>query len=246
MKHNYLDRYANLESPLHAMDARTKLAGFTALILAALSIPANRGEVFFAYFVFAAILMGVSQIPLSYIAGRILILLPFVALAALAAPLRAAGHSEWFLALLLRSVLSLILLVLLTNTTPFAELVRALRSFGCPRTLTANLSFLYRYAFVLTDEVLRMRQARACRQTAPMPLRRELKTLGAMLGVLLIRSFERAESMYMAMLSRGYSGEIPTLAPRRFGPRDLAFLALIAAFIGGGVAASRAFQNAAP
>jgi cobalt/nickel transport system permease protein len=94
-----------------------------------------------------------------------------------------------------------------------------------------NLSFLYRYLFVLVEEVLRMRQARDCRRVARAPMRVEMKLLGSMLGTLLLRSFERAERMYHAMLSRGSSGEFPILAPRRFTWRDVAFLAGLISFV---------------
>jgi len=53
-----------------------------------------------------------------------------------------------------------------------------------------------------------------------------------MLGTLLLRSFERAERMYQAMLSRGSAGDYPVIAPRRFSWRDLAFLAGTALFVG--------------
>jgi cobalt/nickel transport system permease protein len=221
VKHNFIDRYAGLDSPLHLMSARSKLVGFTALIVAVLCIPQQQGFAFFAYFFLTAIMMGISQIPLGYIVGRTLVILPFIVLAGLASPWRGI---EAFTFLILRAVLCLMLLILLTNTTRFVELLRGLRKLGCPRILVLNLSFLYRYLFVLMEEVMRMRQARDCRRVGKAPMKQELKLLGSMLGTLLIRSFERAERLYQAMLSRGYSGELHVQAPRRFSWRDLAFL----------------------
>ena len=131
----------------------------------------------------------------------------------------------------MRSMLCLLFLILLTSTTPFAELLRGLRKLGCPRILVLNLGFLYRYLYVITEEVLRMRQARDSRRVGRAPLLAELKLLGSMLGTLLLRSFERAERMYHAMLSRGFSGQFPVLTPRKFTWRDLTFLAGIALLI---------------
>lgn len=231
MKHNFIDRYAGLDSPLHLLDARSKLIGFTGLIVAVLYIPAGKTFTFFAYFFLLAIFLGISQVPLSYVVGRTILLLPFVALAGLAAPSRWGLNGAQFNALLLRSVLCLMILILLTNTTRFAELLRGLRKLGCPRILVLNLGFLYRYLFVLLEEVLRMRQARDCRRVGRAPMVRELGILGSMLGTLLVRSFERAERMYQAMLSRGYSGDFPILAPRRFTWRDPLFLMGLAAVV---------------
>jgi cobalt/nickel transport system permease protein len=231
MKHSFIDRYAELDSPLHALEARTKIVGFTALTAAVLMLPPAAGTSFLLFFFLVAILMGVSQIPLEFIAGRTLMILPFVLLAAIAAPWRNDIGFAWFSALLTRSLLCLVFLVLLTNTTRFAELLRGLRRMGVPRVLVLNLGFLYRYIFVLADEIMRMRLASECRRVGRLPLRRELSLLTSMLGTLLLRSFERAERMYQAMLSRGYSADFPVAAPRRFSWRDLVFLFLVALFL---------------
>jgi cobalt/nickel transport system permease protein len=228
MRHNFIDRYAALDSPLHILEPRTKLLAFTALIVGVLSIPATNGFLFFIYAFAIAIMMGFSQVPLNYIAGRTLLLLPFILLASLAAPWK--GYFG-FGALLVRAILCLILLILLTNTTRFAELLRGMRKLGCPQILAMNLSFLYRYLFVLTEEAMRMKQARDCRRTASAPFKEELKLLSSMLGTLLIRSFERAERMHSAMLSRGYSGDFPVVSPRKFSWHDLAFLSAVTLFI---------------
>jgi cobalt/nickel transport system permease protein len=237
VKHNFIDRYADLDSPLHQLDARTKLVGFTALIVAILAIPPGAGLIFFAFCFLAAVFMGISQVPLGYILGRSLLLLPLVLLAGLARPWQDGFDRAFFSTLVLRSILSLIVLVLMTSTTPFTELLRGLRKLGCPAVITLNLGFLYRYIFVLTEEVLRMRQARDCRRVGRTTAAAELKLLGSMLGTLLVRSFERAERLYQGMLSRGYSGDFPVCRSHRFGWRDLVFIAILAPFI---VAAIRA------
>jgi cobalt/nickel transport system permease protein len=228
VKHSFIDRYAMLDSPLHILESRSKLLAFAALIVCVLSIPASHGYLFVACFFATAILMGISQIPLGFIVGRSLLILPFIVLASLAAPWKGwSGLS----ALFVRAVLCLILLILLTNTTRFVELLRGLRKLGCPKILVVNLSFLYRYFFVLTEEAMRMKLARDCRRVRRAPLFQELKILSSMLGTLLIRSFERAERMHGAMLSRGYNGDFPVTSPRRFSWRDGVFLAVVAAFI---------------
>jgi cobalt/nickel transport system permease protein len=231
MKHSFVDRYADLESPLHLLEARTKILGFVALIVAVLCIPGNRGGAFFGYFFLTAILMGISQIPLTYVVGRTMVILPFILLAGISLPWKEQGGLTGFGILFLRSILSLTFLILLTNTTRFSELLRGLRRLGCPRILALNLSFLYRYLFVLTEEVQRMRMARDCRKVGRASLRDEARLLSSMLGALLLRAFERAERMYQAMLSRGFTGDFPVLEPRRVSWRDLAFLATLGLFI---------------
>jgi cobalt/nickel transport system permease protein len=130
VRHNFIDRYAALDSPLHILESRTKLVVFTALIVAVLCIPAGSGSLFFFYFFATAILMGISQIPLGYIVGRTLVILPFIVLASLAVPWR--GYAGLWI-LFVRAILCLMLLILLTNTTRFVELLRGLRKLGCPQ-----------------------------------------------------------------------------------------------------------------
>jgi cobalt/nickel transport system permease protein len=232
VRHNFIDRYASLDSPLHSLEARTKIIGFLALTVAVLWVPADRSGIFFGYFFMAAILMGISQIPLGYFIARALVLLPFVLLAALAAPGKGDFNPGVLGVIVLRSTLCLINLLILTGTTPFPELLRGLRRLGFPRVLVLNLSFLYRYLFVLTDEAMRMRQARECRRVGRASVRAEMAILGSMLGTLLLRSFEHAERMYQAMLSRAYIGEFHVLAPREFTWRDFVFLGGVAVTIG--------------
>lgn len=228
MRHNFIDRYAALDSPLHILEPRTKLLAFTVLIIAVLCIPMGSSSLFIAYFFLTAILMGISQVPLNYIVGRTLLILPFIVLASLALPWKGyAGIGILFV----RAVLCLMLLILLTNTTRFIELLRGLRKLGCPQILVMNLSFLYRYLFVLTEEAMRMKQARDCRRVGRAPLLEELRLLSSMLGTLLIRSFERAERMHGAMLSRGYSGDFPVISPKKFSWHDLAFISGVTLFV---------------
>jgi cobalt/nickel transport system permease protein len=229
VRHSFVDRYGALDSPLHALDARTKIVGFVALTAALLALPPGRVAPLAAMFVLVAALLGVSQIPLGYVVRRSLVLLPFVALAALGAGRHALDGG--LAALLARSLLALAILVLLANTTRFPELLGGLRRLGCPRVLALNLGFLYRYLFVLTEEVLRMRQARDCRRVRRAAPLEEMRLLGGMLGSTLVRSFERAERMHQAMLSRAFAGEFRVLDRRRFGWPDLVFLAVIGSAI---------------
>jgi cobalt/nickel transport system permease protein len=57
-----------------------------------------------------------------------------------------------------------------------------------------------------------------------------------MVGSLFLRGFERSERIYLAMLSRGYTGEVRTLALDPLTPRQRALLgaglALLAMLLG--------------
>jgi cobalt/nickel transport system permease protein len=103
-----------------------------------------------------------------------------------------------------------------------------------PAVLTATISFMYRYLFVLVDEAMRLQTARAARSVGTgRTVWWRAQVLGGMIGSLFIRSYERSERIYAAMLSRGFAGEVRTLTRLTWQARDtwvgLAWVAALAA-----------------
>lgn len=107
--------------------------------------------------------------------------------------------------ILFKAYLSVLCMILLVNTTKFCDLLSGLEKLKFPRIITMILSFMYRYIFVIQDELMKMKQAKECRSISRAK-RRDFKAYAFMLGVLFIRSFERAEAVYLAMCSRGFNG----------------------------------------
>jgi cobalt/nickel transport system permease protein len=124
--------------------------------------------------------------------------------------------------IVVKSWLCILSLILLSATTKFTALLKGLKQLGIPKVMVLILSFMYRYIFVLVDEVMRMRRARDSRNFGGGRLR-QLKTLGNMIGTLFIRSYERGERVYVAMLSRGFDGEVRTLHKLSFKQADAYF-----------------------
>jgi cobalt/nickel transport system permease protein len=135
-----------------------------------------------------------------------------------------------FVSILTKSWISVQMAILLVTVTSFPDLLWSLRALHIPQPLVAIVSFMYRYLFVLADEVLRMLRARAARCATAHDLRSggtlwwRGKVAGQMAGSLMIRSFERSERIYSAMLARGYRGQIHVLEQPHLHRGD--FLAL--------------------
>ena len=70
MKHAFLDKYAGLESPVHALDARAKIVAFFTLIVLCVSTPPDRWEAFAGYFAFLALVGAASTVPPVHILRR--------------------------------------------------------------------------------------------------------------------------------------------------------------------------------
>jgi cobalt/nickel transport system permease protein len=126
-----------------------------------------------------------------------------------------------FATVVVKAWLSVLVSGLLVVTTPFPDLLKAMRSLHIPLVLTATISFMYRYLFVLVDEATRLQAARAARSVGTgRTVWWRARVLGGMIGSLFIRSYERSERIYAAMLSRGFAGEVRTLTRLTWQARD--------------------------
>jgi len=239
MGHTFLDRYYRGTSLIHHLDPRLKLLATLAFILVASSTPPRAWPAFglLAVLVLAAILA--SHIPPVEVLKRSLITLPFAGMIALSLPFTQGGQSVWTWrpfgweltvtgeglllcgAVLAKAWLSVLAAALLLASTSLFDLLQAMRALHVPAVLISTMSFMYRYLFVLGEEAGRLQTARAARSAGPGGgLAWRTRVLGGMIGSLFIRSYERSERIYAAMLSRGFAGEIHSLARLAWQRRD--------------------------
>ena len=120
---------------------------------------------------------------------------------------------EFFASVLIKSWASVTAAVVLTSTTPAFQLLAALRALKIPQILVVVVMLMYRYLFVLVDEAQRMMRSRAARSArigrgSGGSLVWRAQSAGGMAGSLFIRTMDRTERIYMAMLARGYDGTI--------------------------------------
>jgi cobalt/nickel transport system permease protein len=148
-----------------------------------------------------------------------------------------------FMTILLKSWLSVQVALLLAFTTPFHELIDALRELRIPRVMVGIISFMYRYLGVLSEEATRMNTAKASRSAVPAGARGggsiawRARVTGNMVGSLFLRSYERSERVYAAMLARGFDSEFRHASLRRITPIEIGafvvFVTAVAAFVAG-------------
>ncbi|MGC8826320.1 MAG: energy-coupling factor transporter transmembrane component T, partial [Anaerolineae bacterium] len=126
-----------------------------------------------------------------------------------------------FLSVMVKAWLAVLMSGLLVGTTPFPKLLKAMRALHVQAPLVSTISFMYRYLFVLVDEAMRLQTAREARSVGSgRTVWWRAKVLGGMIGSLFIRSYERSERIYAAMLSRGFAGEIRSLDQLTWQKRD--------------------------
>jgi cobalt/nickel transport system permease protein len=246
MHHAYIDKFAYQDSPVHRLDSRVKLVVlviFTALVI---SVPRHSLSILACYAVGPFAMLVVGGIPIKFALKHVVIVSPFVLVLAASCilygrvpavvefgPFTVHTTAGWlqFFNILAKFIITMLALIALVSTTRFAELLRGLEKLYVPKLLVIQLGFLYRYIFVLIDSVHHVLRARAGRKLRYLGAKAELKTAGAMVGSLLIRSINTAERVSMAMQARGFDGTFRTYSRMQITAGDYLFCAAAGCFL---------------
>ncbi|MDD5724021.1 MAG: cobalt ECF transporter T component CbiQ [Syntrophales bacterium] len=233
----YLDRLSYQDTFVHNLDPRVKLITTMLFLFAVVSFPKYEIVALFPFFLFPVLLLTIGEIPLLFILKKVALVSPFAVFIGIFNPLLdpvqvtvlpgltlSAGWFS-FCSILLKFLLTVSTALLLIATTSFPGVCHALRQIGVPSLFVSQLLFLYRYLFVLAEESMRIIRARDMRSYG----RRGtgVKVFVRIVGMLFLRTIERAERVYYAMLSRGFQGDMPALRNFRITAADLAFTASV-------------------
>jgi cobalt/nickel transport system permease protein len=246
MHHAYIDKFAYQDSPIHRLDSRVKFIAALVFTAVVISLPVTSVSILACYAIgpFAVLVLG--GIPVRFVFKQILLVSPFVLILALSSalydktPVTAAfGPFSWqtslgwlrCFAIMGKFVITMLALISLVSTTRFSDLLVGLRWMRVPKLLIIQLGFLYRYIFVLIDRAHHILRARAGRKLRNLGFKSELKTVGAMLGSLFIRSIDTAERINIAMQARGFDGNWRSISKLQFRLCDLFFAVAAASFI---------------
>lgn len=173
----------------------------------------------------AGVFTGVVALPAIFVAitpGRVLLPLPH------GFSVSAPGV-EAAIRLLLRAVVSIHLVLTLTQSTPWARVLGGLRGLGIPSTAVMVLSMCHRYIYLLVSEAREMILGREARRVGTISGALARRQLAASAGTLLLRAQEKGGAVHAAMVSRGYRGDDRSLDAPRFAPADAALV--IASFL---------------
>jgi cobalt/nickel transport system permease protein len=248
MKHSFVDEYSGLDSFMHRLDPRTKLTGSLMFVLAVVLTPPGTWKAYAVYLVALLMLFMLSRLPFKYVLKRSLVVFPFAIMVAVFMPFFKDGQAAasidigaWHIAItyeglsillnvIVKSWLCILCLIILSSTTRFADLLLSLQWLKVPSVFIEITSFMYRYMFVIADQAMRMQMARDSRNFG-VTRKNIFKTMGNMIGMLFIRSYERAERIYAAMLSRGYNGQEMVSRPFKFSVPDACFALVLLMFL---------------
>jgi cobalt/nickel transport system permease protein len=207
---------------VHRLSPEVKIVAVLLFTIVVVVTPREEFTAFAGYTLLIALVAVLARVPAGWLLKRSTIELPFVLLAVV---LPFAGHGEridWLgmslsvdglygaWNIFAKGTLGVLASLLLAATTTMRDLILGLDRLRCPTVITQIMTFMLRYVDVLIDDARRMRIARLSRGYDPRFLW-QVKAFAVGVGALFLRSYERGERVYLAMLSRGYAGRMPHL-----------------------------------
>ncbi|MBD1899414.1 cobalt ECF transporter T component CbiQ [Trichocoleus sp. DQ-A3] len=234
-----LDADSDRKTPWHSLAPRTRILCTLLIVFAIALTPNGRWWTWAIYGLGVLGVVLLSRVTWSILLKRIAVEFAFIGVVLLGTLFRDGGEVLWSWGVLrittvglmvlgsvtLKALLSLMMLNVLTLTTSVAALLNGLVALRTPPLLVAILASMYRYISVLIGEVNAMRRAAASRNLMGSN-HWQRQVIGNMMGTLFIRTYERGERVYQAMLSRGYQGLPPVEKVPSGGRRDIVALTL--------------------
>ena len=215
----HLEEFAAGVSVAHRLDPRIKLV--VAIAFSFVVALSRTWPVLVTGLVLAAILVAMAQLPLSKVIRRLAVVNTFILLLWVflpfsqpgrelfrLGPLTASYEGVWYaLAITVKSNAIILSVMALLATSTVFTLVHALRHLYLPDKLVNMFFFTFRYFQVIHQEYLRLRAAMRIRCFRPRTNRHTYRSVAYLMGMLLVRSFDRSDRVRQAMLCRGYNGQ---------------------------------------
>jgi cobalt/nickel transport system permease protein len=194
--------HSHVESPVSRMGVELKLGAALVIIVGTVLVPSWWTGWFMGVGLVLCLAVGLSGLPLLFLLKRLAWLSPLILGVALVNMLQPSVRGSWMI-VALRSMICLLTVILVSNTTPFSKTLGVLKRVRVPGLLVTTIALMHRYLFVLSSEAERMSRARASR-TFVRDRRAQWQTLSTVIGRLFARASERAERIYDAMCARGW------------------------------------------
>jgi cobalt/nickel transport system permease protein len=237
----FLDQLSYKNTFVHRLDPRVKLIATLLFLFTVISFSKYEIVALLPFFLYPVLLMTIGEIPFMFILKKVILVSPFAIFIGIFNPLLDSGQvvifnnltisAGWlsFFSIMLKFTLTVSTALLLVATTSFPGVCHALRQMGLPSLFVSQLLFLYRYIFVLMEETMRIVRARNMRSYGQSG--KGIRIFVRLVGILFIRTVERAERVYFAMLSRGFQGDMPTLKRYHIKAGDLIFTLSVTVFL---------------
>lgn len=240
----FSEKYAGKDALLQRMDPRIKLITSLGFVLTAILV--QRIEIFIILMSIASVLAVSSRIPLFFYLGRVWIFIPiFTGIVAIPAIFNVVVPGKELVRifsmgnctlsiteegvyaatiLILRVTSAISFTILLILTTKWSDVTDSMYDLRFPKFFVLILLMAYRYIFTLLDFVSKMLLSRKSRVAGKVKTRSSWRLYAPIVGALFMKSYSLNEKIYLAMIARGFNGEIKTIKKTKLNPNNLFFL----------------------
>lgn len=244
-----LENHSVNNSVLHALDGRVKLIILLAIIVYAVYTTDLLVLAIMEFYLI--VLIAVSHLSFKESFKRVLFILPFGGVIALFQPFILPGvviytgpmgihitYQGLFFGILLisRLIVSLTCIVILSSLSPMQEVVNSFRRLGMPREFAMIFSLFIRYLFMFYDELNKILHAQKSRNfhifNKKTTYMWRMKQIAYTIAMMFLRSYEKGETVYFSMLSRGYSENSSIYTDNnKLAKKDFTFIGITISFI---------------
>jgi len=221
------------DSIIHRIDPRVKT--IIAFVFSATVAISDRFAALVPSVLIALVLVPLASLPLLGVCHRLLIVNGLILLIWVFIPFTFAGEQLFTLGpltatkegiiysvlLTIKSNSIILILMALVATTPIFTMGRAMRHLHVPAKIVHLFLFTYRYIHAIHREYLRQMNAIKIRGFQPGTNMHTYRTYAYLVGMLLVKSHDRAERVRAAMLCRGFRGRFYDLSQFNLKTSDL-------------------------
>jgi cobalt/nickel transport system permease protein len=245
-----LESLSSKHSIIHDLEGRIKI--IAALTIIIYTVFSNQLLVPFVIEIFLLIIMYLAKLPFKECFIRIGLLLPFGGFIILFQPFIHPGTIiwqspvpwihitdlglNWAIMLASRLVVCLTAIVVLSSTSSMQEIVQSFRRLGMPKDLAMILSITVRFLFIFIDELRAIREAQKSRNfdihSKLTPYKWRVKQVGYTIAMMFLKAYEKGETTYSSMISRGFSDDSDFYNVRKnIDKKDYVYIAIIISLI---------------
>ncbi|SFH84483.1 cobalt/nickel transport system permease protein [Tindallia magadiensis] len=176
-------------------------------------------------FIFAILYAGWGGLSLGQLMKKLAVLIPFLGLMSLPLVFGAGipptpDRIEFAALIVLKALTAMTFTLFVFINQPVEEMLEALEHLKMPRIITTTIYLAYRYGFLFVQDMQTTLKALKSRLFQAQLSRYSLKIYGELFGGLFIKSINRSETVYRAMASRCFQGEMPIGKPRKITGKD--------------------------
>ena len=237
------EELANNNSFLHGLDPRGKL--IVVFLFSIVVAAAKRFPVLLVSLTLGLLIVLTAKVPARELIKRLIPVNMLILFLWLFLPFTFGGEPLFFMGSLavtregvsyatlisIKSNAMMLMLIALVASTPIFSMGHAMHQLKIPKKIVHLFFFTYRYIHAIFREYLRLKNSIKIRGFIPKTNLHTYKTFAYMVGMLLVRSFDRAHRVHNAMLCRGFKGDLYSLKKFSFKTNDIVSIILMLAMI---------------